>query len=48
MDGKDAPYARDGRELTITPTSVLKQDETFEQYILRIAQDIHKQQENDQ
>ncbi len=29
-------------------SNTMKQDETFEQYILRIAQDIHKQQENDQ
>lgn len=30
VDGKDAKYTRDGRELQITPASMLKQDETFE------------------
>ncbi len=30
VDGKEAAYKRDGRELQITPRATLKQDETFE------------------
>lgn len=30
VDGKEATYKRDGRELQITPSARLKQDETFE------------------
>ena len=30
VDGKDAPYKRDGRELQITPSAALKKDATFE------------------
>jgi aminopeptidase N len=30
VDGTDASYERDGRELQVTPATILKQDETFE------------------